>query len=205
MKLLKELFSFDEYDDDEFSPEGSDDEFDFDFDFENPDIDQDLDFNRGEFEDDGVDNVEAEADYGAEEDYPEGMMDMPHDDYEEDGEGGLVDDLPDEQEELGDIKSEIESLYARLGKLAAAGDLNLLDEPPSEDMDMDMGMEGEPEFASFQDLDMGYEDETMSPSFEPEFDDELTDPARGNPEPGNPQAPPLEDEMNSRFSRRPKF
>ena len=211
MKLLKELFSFDEQDDDEFAPR-EEDEFNFDFDFENPDMDQELDFNQDEFAGPEMD-VEDESGYGAEEDYPEGMIDMPHDEYAEDGEGGLEDGVPDEREELDDIKGEIESLYARLGKLAAAGDLNLLDD--TEGMD-DMEMDGNPEFASFQDVDMGYEDESMEPDFgggedvtpmEPEMDDlgsmdDMGDPSRGNPMPTNRGAPPLEDEMNSRFSPR---
>ena len=89
MKLLKELFSFDEEENDEFAPAGGDDEFNFDFDFENPELDQDLDFNADGMGD-GME-VEGEPDYGAEEDYPEGMMDMPTDEYVEDGEGGLED------------------------------------------------------------------------------------------------------------------
>jgi hypothetical protein len=222
MKLLKELFSFDEEENDEFAPAGGDDEFNFDFDFENPELDQDLDFNVDGMGD-GME-IEGEPDYGAEEDYPEGMMDMPHDDYEEDGEGGLEDDLPNEQEELDDIKGEIASLFARLGKLAAAGDLGLMDDEPTGEMgdEMDMAMQGDPEFATFDDLDMGYEDETMSPDFEqdpvgvePEMgmgDEMDMDGAVGQPQgdmgPTNRGAPPLETDMNSRFQprrKRPQF
>lgn len=160
MKFLKELFSLD---DDGYAPADDDDEFDFDFDFEHPDMDQELDFNDKEgasgFGEDEFDDDNDE--FGSEEDYPEGMRDMPHDDYDDDGEGGLVDD-DDQKGELDDIKSEIESLYARLGKLAAAGDLNLLDGEPDEDEEFD----GEPDFSSFQDVDMGYEDETMSRGYD---------------------------------------
>lgn len=166
MKLLKELFSFDEYDDDEFSPEADDDEFDFNFDFENPDMDQELDFNDDGDRRSALDYDDDNDDYGAEEDYPEDMRDMPTDEYDEDGNGGLTDEIPDEQEELADIKGEIESLYARLGKLAAAGDLNLLDGEPSDDVEVD----DNPEFSSFQNLDLGYDDEEMEPDFD-DFDD----------------------------------
>lgn len=148
MKLLKELFSFDEYDDNEDYSRDDEDEFDFDFDFEEPEPDEserELDFDDGDysnefnFDDDDDDSElpdhdfgdeESEDEYGSEEDYPENIADMPHDEFDDDGEGGLVSDEEAEVDapvgsEVEEIKSEIESLYARLGKLAAAGDLSL--------------------------------------------------------------------------------
>lgn len=163
MKLLKELFSFDDYDsNDEYGPEDGEEEFDFDFDLEGQG-DSELDFDPSQYsEEEDVINPELEDGYGAEEDYPEGMMDMPHDDYTEDGEGGLESEEGIEGE-IEDIKGEIEGLYARLGKLAAAGDLDLADGAEDfEDVDMD---DGDSDFASFRDAKFG-EDEM------PDFDEE---------------------------------
>jgi hypothetical protein len=171
MKLLKELFSFDDYDsEEEFGMGEDEEEFDFDFDFEEPEgEDDELDFNHDQlpYDDDDDMDMEMGDEYGADEDYPEDMMDMPHDDFEDDGEGGLVSDEGME-EEIGNIKQEIESLYARLGKLAAAGDLDLVDD--ADDFE-DVDMEDDMDFSSFRDMDF----DSDEPSFDEEsmeFDDD---------------------------------
>lgn len=148
MKLLKELFSGNEFDDRlDYSEEENEKEFDFDFDFENPEPDEseeELDFENRQYsrdyddmddlggEDSGFESEWSDfedEDYGSEEDYPEGMDDMPHDDYESDGLGGLESDEDldgDSEAEIENIGNEIKDLYARLAKLAAAGDLDLM-------------------------------------------------------------------------------
>lgn len=122
MDLLKELFSFDDY---EEEAEGGEEEFDFDFGEE----DSELNFDGDSYEDESDDEFGDLDAMGAEEDYPEDMGDMPEMD---------MDDMEDEVE---DIAKEIESLYQRLGKLAAAGDLNLYDDSLVGDEDDNEGFE----------------------------------------------------------------
>jgi hypothetical protein len=160
MKLLKELFYSDEFEDQNDYSSDDEDEFDFDFD---PQAEQELNFDDENISDHFGDEYSEEEDYGAEEDYPESMIDMPHDEYEDDEEGGLI----DPEAEIDSIKDEIEGLYARLGKLAAAGDLNLMDEPPEDGFDFG---EEEPEFSSFRDMDLGLDDD-----YDDDYGDEFSE------------------------------
>jgi hypothetical protein len=151
MDLLKELFS-----DFEEDNRDSGDEFDFDLDGG----DEELNFDDYSYEDgEGDEELDDLDGVGAEEDYPETMGDMPS--MEQD----------DVEDEVEDIAQEIESLYKRLGRLAAAGDLNLYDDSLVGDEDDNEGFEDDPS------MDREFEDD---PSMDPEmppmddmgFDDE---------------------------------
>lgn len=163
MDLLKELFSFDD-----FEENNQEEEFDFDFDDESEELnfDDDSFHGYGFYEDeddddddyDDLDSMGSDDDFGSEEDYPESMDDMP----------GM--DPEDMEDEVEDIAKEIESLYQRLGKLAAAGDLNLYDDSlmgdeddneEFEDPEMGMGdeMPMDPEMGEDEFGGMGFDDE----------------------------------------------
>jgi hypothetical protein len=141
MELLKELFSFDGPEED---TEGSKEEFDFDFEDDSDELNFDGDFARGgdtDYEEDESEDYDSDEfpdldGMGSEEDYPETMNDMPSMDED------------DMEDEVDAIRSEIEDLYSRLGKLAAAGDLNLYDDSLTgdEDDNEEMGMEDDMEF-----------------------------------------------------------